>query len=65
MIIFVYILCPYIDFMLPRFPKRWNIIFFPGRHDVLFAQSRDSLDQSEDTLYGIIILKYNNSFYSI
>lgn len=45
--------------------KSWDLrrdetwYLFPGRHNVLFALSRDSLDQSDYALYRIIILRYN------
>lgn len=42
----------------PRLPKRWDMN--PGRHGVLFALLRDCSDRSNDTLYRIIILRYNN-----
>lgn len=39
------------------------MIFIPHRHSILFAMSRDFLDQLDDALYRIIILRYNNVFY--
>lgn len=35
------------------------IIMNPGRFDVLFALTRNSLDQSDDMIYRIIKMKYN------
>lgn len=36
---------------------------FPRRHSILFAMSPDLLDQLDDALSRIIILRYNNVFY--
>lgn len=36
----------------------WNFENLQGRYHILFALSRDSLDQSDDALYRIIILSY-------
>lgn len=32
--------------------------YSPGKHDVSVAQSRDFLDQSDEAVYKIIILRY-------
>lgn len=46
---------------ISKFPKRWNITvwhLFHGRYNVLFALSRDFLDQSDIAFYRKIILRY-------
>lgn len=60
--------------LILAFPYLWNEksrefqrgdkkYVFPRRYDVLFAPSRDSLDQSGDALYRIIIMRYNKTYH--
>lgn len=51
----------YFGINISKFTKRWNITvwhLFHGRYNVLFALSRDFLDQSDIAFYRKIILRY-------
>lgn len=51
-----------LEWKIPRFLKRWDKLLINGRHNILFILSCDFLDQSDDTLYRIIILWYSKTF---